>query len=186
MKKWLFLWTATVLILSGCNADGTIKDQQPSVKNETADPSNQTDQSATPQLPEGLTEEPDPTYAIGSNATILTDQSRDMHRAEAVIVGAYNTTAYAVSYKPTNATDDVWNHKWVIKEELTPSDSTNLEPGHQVTLHTDRIQGMEGAKATIESSQQTTVYMVNFVPTNGEDEVINYQWVTEQELSTTE
>ena len=45
------------------------------------------------------------------------------------------------------------------------------------------MEGMNGATATIESVEDTTVYMIDFEPTTGEDMVRNHKWVTEDELS---
>jgi hypothetical protein len=42
---------------------------------------------------------------------------------------------------------------------------------------------MKGATAEIDSAEKTTVYMVDFTPTTGGEEVKNHQWVTESELS---
>ena len=42
---------------------------------------------------------------------------------------------------------------------------------------------MQDATATIESAEDTTVYMVDFEPTTGEEMVRNHKWVTEAELS---
>ncbi len=45
------------------------------------------------------------------------------------------------------------------------------------------MDGMKGATATIDSAEKTTVYMVDFVPTTGGEEIKNHKWVTESELS---
>lgn len=42
---------------------------------------------------------------------------------------------------------------------------------------------MKGAKATIDSAEKTTVYMVDYEPTTGGDPVKNHMWVTGSELS---
>lgn len=41
---------------------------------------------------------------------------------------------------------------------------------------------MKGATAEIESAEQTTVYMVDYTPTDGGEVVTNHKWVTEEEL----
>ncbi|MBM7634269.1 hypothetical protein JOD17_003371 [Geomicrobium sediminis] len=45
------------------------------------------------------------------------------------------------------------------------------------------MPGMKGATAVIESAVKTTVYMVNYTPTTGEEEVKNHKWLIESELS---
>ena len=45
---------------------------------------------------------------------------------------------------------------------------------------------MDGVTAKIDSAEQTTVYMVDFTPTTGGEEVKNHKWVTESELSPAE
>lgn len=42
-----------------------------------------------------------------------------VYGAKATIVGAYDTTAYAVTYTPTTGGPVVKNHKWVIESELS-------------------------------------------------------------------
>lgn len=74
------------------------------------------------------------------------------------------------------------NHKWVIQEEIKDAGNKQLKPGSEVTLEADHMKGMKGAKATIDSAEKTTVYMVDYTPTGGK-KVKNHKWVTEDELS---
>ncbi|WP_425590648.1 YdhK family protein [Guptibacillus hwajinpoensis] len=139
--------------------------------------------SGSSEVPEGLKKAEDPTYPEGSKALIETDHMAGMKGAEATITGAFETTSYAVSYKPTNGGDPVENHKWVIHEELNQPDSHPLTPGTEVTLEASHMKGMKGAKASIDSAYQTTVYMIDYMPTTGGEKVTNHKWVTEEELS---
>lgn len=134
------------------------------------------------QIPEGLKESTDPKFPIGSTAVIHADHMEGMNGAEATIVGAYDTTVYTVSYTPTNGGEPVSNHKWVIHEELEGAGEKPLEPGDQAKIIADHMEGMNGATATIDSAEETTVYMVDYTSTTGE-EVTNHKWVTESELS---
>jgi len=77
----------------------------------------------------------------------------------------------------------VENHKWVIQEEIKDAGDETLESGTEVTVEADHMVGMDGATAEIDSSEQTTVYMINYTPTTGGEEVTNHKWVTEDELS---
>jgi hypothetical protein len=45
------------------------------------------------------------------------------------------------------------------------------------------MNGMEGAKAVIDSAEPTTVYMVDFLSKTDGQAVKNHKWVTESELS---
>ena len=142
--------------------------------------------SSTGEVPEGLEEAENPTYEVGSQAMIETDHMEGMKGAEATIVGAYDTTVYTVSYTPTTGGEEVTDHKWVIHEELENPDDAPLEEGTEVTMNAEHMKGMDGAVAKIDSAEETTVYMVDFVPTTGGEEVTNHKWVTESELSPVE
>lgn len=127
-----------------------------------------------------------PTYEVGSQAIIESDHMEGMQGAVATIDGAYNTTAYTVSYTPKNGGDPVENHKWVIHEELENPAEAPLEPGTQVTINASHMEGMDGVTAEIDSAENTTVYMVSYTPANDGEKVSNHKWVTESELSPTE
>ena len=137
------------------------------------------------EIPEGLLAAENPTYRIGDIVTINSDHMTGMQGAEATIVGAFDTTVYEVSFNPTNGDPRVTNNQWVIKEEIAEAKDVEepLEPGTEVTLEASHMEGMQGATATIESSEVTTVYMVDLDPTTGEEMVRNHKWVTEAELS---
>lgn len=132
-------------------------------------------------VPEDLTEAENPTYPVGSNAIIRTDHMMGMDGAEATITGAYNTTVYTVSYTPENG-EPVEDHKWVVHEELENPGEEPLNPGDEVVLLASHMEGMEGSTATIDSAEETTVYMVDFVTTDTNEQVSNHKWVTEAEL----
>lgn len=112
-----------------------------------------------------------------------TDHMEGMKGAEATIVGAFDTTVYTISYTPTTGGEKVTNHKWIIHEEIKNASDKPYRPGDEVIVEADHMDGMEGAKAVIDSAQQTTVYMVDYTSTTGEEQVKNHKWVTESELS---
>lgn len=140
------------------------------------------DMSGSGEVPENLKVAENPTFEVGSQAIIETDHMEGMKGAEATIVGAYDTTVYTVSYTPTTGGERVEDHKWVIHEELREPQSAPLEPGTEVVLTAEHMEGMEGATAEIDSAEETTVYMVDYTSTTG-DKVTNHKWVTESELS---
>ncbi|MFC4696264.1 YdhK family protein [Enterococcus aquimarinus] len=135
------------------------------------------------EIPEGLKEAENPTYNVGETATITDGHMEGMERAEATIVGAFDTVAYEVSYDPTNGGPREENHKWVIHEEIADAGEEPFEPGDEVTLEANHMEGMEGATATIDDAKSTTVYMIDYQPTTGGEEVKNHKWVTDSELS---
>lgn len=139
--------------------------------------------SSSGEVPEALQEAENPAFAPGSKVIIQEGHMEGMKGAEATISGAFDTTVYAVTYTPTGGGEPVENHKWVIHEELADPGEAPLEPGTEVTLKASHMEGMEGATATIDSAKETTVYMVDFIPTNSDLEVKNHKWVTEDELS---
>jgi len=137
------------------------------------------------EIPEGLEEAENPTYSVGDRVTIQTDHMEGMEGATGTVVGAFDTVAYEVTYEPTNGDSIVENHKWVLKEEI-PEARNQEEPlseGTEVTLEASHMDGMEGVTATIDSAEETTVYMLDFQPTDGGEMIENHKWVTEDELS---
>jgi hypothetical protein len=142
--------------------------------------------SGTEEVPEDLKVKENPTYEVGSQAIINAEHMTGMKDAEATIVGAYDTTVYTISYTPTNGGKKVENHKWVIQEEIDNAGEEPLEPGTKVTIDAEHMTGMEGANATIDSAEKTTVYMVDYTSTTDGEKVTNHKWVTESELSVKE
>lgn len=142
--------------------------------------------SSSGEVPEDLEEADNPTYEVGSQAMIEAEHMPGMDGAEATISGAFDTTIYTVSYTPANGGDPVEDHKWVVHEEFENPGETPMEPGDESTMNASHMEGMEGATATIDSAEETTVYMVDFVTTDTEEEVQNHKWVTESELAPAE
>ncbi len=182
-NKWTLsaLSIVAAVMMGACNAE----DAAPADTNEQMDHGDShagMDHSSSGEVPDGLEEAANPMYEVGSQAIIETDHMDGMMGAEAKISGAYDTTAYAVSYTPEGGGDPVQNHKWVIHEELENAPDAPFNAGDEVVLDADHMKGMDGAKATIDSAEQTTVYMVDFDMENGE-RIANHKWVTEDELS---
>lgn len=181
MKKRIALISAVALllavVLSACGGNQTPSEEG----QEGMDHSEMNHTSG--ELPEGLKEAQTPKFPVGSQAVILDDHMPGMKGATATIVGAYETTVYAVSYVPTTGGEKVTNHKWVIHEEIENAGEQPFAKGDEVTLMADHMEGMSGATATIDSAEQTTVYVVDYTPTTGGDPVKNHMWVVESELS---
>ncbi|QHT47864.1 YdhK family protein [Bacillus sp. SB49] len=191
--KWMKMLVLSAVVLVGLAACGNDDSGQDEKKDQEATDTQQMsheeksghesmDHSGSGEVPDDLKEAEDPTFAVGSKAMITADHMPGMDGAEATVVGAYDTTAYIVSYEPTDGGERVTDHKWVIHEEIEGHNDQTFEPGEEVTLRADHMPGMDGAKATIESKEATTVYMVDYVPVDGGEEVTNHKWVTESEL----
>ena len=137
------------------------------------------------EIPEGLQEAENPTYSVGDKMTIQTNHMEGMEGATGTVVGAFDTVAYEVTYEPTNGDAIVENHKWVLKEEIPEARNQDepLSEGTEVTLEARHMEGMEGVTATIDSAEETTVYMLDYQSTDGGEMVKNHKWVTEDELS---
>ncbi|WP_053217067.1 YdhK family protein [Virgibacillus senegalensis] len=138
------------------------------------------------EIPKDMKEAENPKYEAGSKAIIQDGHMAGMKGAVATIVGAYETTVYAVSYDPVSGGERVENHKWVVHEELKESDQEPFQPGSKVTLEANHMEGMAGAHAVVETAEQTTVYVIDYVPQDGGDKVTNHLWVTEEELAPAE
>ncbi|MFX3637318.1 MAG: YdhK family protein [Candidatus Pristimantibacillus sp.] len=188
MKKKLVLLGVSamvVFVLSGCginseNPENTSQNDRNSMSNASMNGMNH---SSSGDVPVDLNEATNPTFQVGSQAIINAEHMAGMSGAKAMIVGAYSTTAYSVSYTPTTGGEKVTDHKWVIHEEIKNAAEKPYQPGEEVVLQADHMNGMNEVKATIDSAEQTTVYMVDYTSTTDGEKVINHKWVTESELS---
>lgn len=177
----LLIFMSLLLVLGACGNANNNDPESPENAGET-DHGNM-EHTGFGEVPKGLKEAKNPTYGVGTQAIIESDHMAGMKGATAKIVGAYDTTVYTISYTPTNGGEVVKNHKWVIHEDLQNAGEAPLKPGTEVVVNADHMEGMKGATAEIDSAEKTTVYMVDFTPTTGGEEVKNHQWVTESELS---
>lgn len=166
-----------VLLFYGCSSAEENSDKESS---QTAQHEHQ--ETGSPEIPEGLEPAANPKYKEGSQVILKADHMEGMDGAEATVLNAFDTIAYQVTYTPTTGGEPVKNHKWVIQDEIKDAGSEMLEKGTEVTLEADHMEGMKGAKATIESAENTTVYMVDYQPTTGGEMVTNHKWVTEEEV----
>ncbi|MEK4350650.1 hypothetical protein BSK65_20890 [Paenibacillus odorifer] len=174
MKKQLYLFIiAAALTLSACGNDNSYGNK---IMEDTS-------HSSSSDVPENLKVAENPTFKIGSKAIIQADHMEGMKEATATIVGAFDTTAYIVSYRPATGGFPVTNHKWIIHEEIKKAADKPYESGSEVVMEADHMKDMKGATAQINAAEQTTVYMIDYTPTTGGDKVKNHKWVTEDELS---
>ena len=132
-------------------------------------------------VPSSMKDAANPKFPVGSNVILLPDHMKGMKGAKAQVVGAFDTTIYEVSYKPKTGGPMVKNHRWVVQEELKDT-KTVANEGDTVILNADHMDGMMGAEAKVDKSIKGTVYVVNYTPTDGQEEVKNHMWVTEDEM----
>ncbi|GAB3081092.1 YdhK family protein [Corynebacterium aquatimens] len=130
--------------------------------------------------PEGMVMAENPAYPAGMKVQLDADHMPGMKGSPATIVGAYKTYTYAIDYTPVGGGEPVKNHKWVVQEEIEDAGSQRIPDGTVVTVLADHMKGMQGAKATVVSSTEETVYQVD-VQADGMT-MKNHKWVTESEI----
>ncbi|MFC4774711.1 YdhK family protein [Ruoffia tabacinasalis] len=141
------------------------------------------------RLPGNIKIEREPTYKVGDDVQINATHMPGMEGAQGTVVAAFDTTAYEISYTPTDDSEPVENHRWIVQEEIAEAADQEdvdapFEVGAEVTVEAYHMPGMEGATATIDAVNETTVYLVDYIDTESGEEVINHKWVTEDELAT--
>lgn len=182
----------TLFVLGACNNQTPSGDSNETLSNSTAISNDMNEMGSMSsemdemhhegEVPSGMVEASDPEFPVGTKVTVLTDHMPGMQDAQAEIVGAYDTTIYEVSFEPTTGGEKIMNHKWVVQEELEDP-KTIAKAGETVTLKADHMAGMNGAKATVEFALTDTVYVIDYVPTDGGEMVKNHMWVTSDEIS---
>ncbi|MGG0888733.1 DUF1541 domain-containing protein [Cytobacillus horneckiae] len=179
---------AAVLTLSACggNQDDAGPQEENDKNQQTEMDHSNMDHSSSGEIPDGLMDAENPTYPVDSKALIKDGHMAGMKGAEATIVGAYDTVAYIVSYTPEDSGERVENHKWIIHEEFPDAGEEPLQPGTEIETDADHMSGMDGAAVEIVSGEETTVYMIDYTPTDGSEKVENHKWVTEEELEAIE
>lgn len=138
------------------------------------------------EVPEGMKEAENPLYPVGSEVVIENDHMPGMKGAKGTVVGVYDTTAYEVTYDDTETGETVANHKWVVHEELKDAQDEPYQVGDEVVLEAEHMAGMKGATATVDSAENTNMYMVTYTDTETGETVENHKWMSEDELSPAE
>ncbi|OFN37966.1 hypothetical protein HMPREF2562_10085 [Corynebacterium sp. HMSC077G07] len=131
--------------------------------------------------PEGMIAADNAKFPVGSEVQVLADHMPGMKGAEGKVVGVFNTTTYSVSYTPTDGSEPVKDHRWVVHEELENPGEAPLADGSEITINAEHMAGMKGAKGTVDYSTQEPVYMVD-IDDDGMT-MKNHKWVTESELA---
>lgn len=171
---------SVAVVLAGCAGDNADEDSPAGSSQEHGEHGGMDHPADGGPVPEGMTEATDPAYPVGTEVTLAADHMEGMDGATATIVGAYDTYTYAVDYTPTTGGDPITDHRWVVQEELADAGDERLADGTEVTLAAAHMDGMDGATATVASSTEETVYVVDFEA--GGMTMTNHKWVVESEI----
>ncbi|MBN6750376.1 YdhK family protein [Micrococcus luteus] len=174
------------LVLTGCSTGGDQDQATPSTTSQHEGHGSSSDSGGMEHpmdggpAPEGIETAASPTYPVGTEVRLTADHMEGMDGADATITGAYDTYTYAVNFTPTTGGEPVKDHKWVVQQEIKDAGEERLADGTEVTLEAAHMEGMKGAKATIASSTEETVYMVDY-DSDGMT-MTNHKWVVESEI----
>ena len=191
MRKHLMTTVAAgvlggALVFTGCSTGGDQDQGTPSTTSQHEGHGSSSDSGGMEHpmdggpAPEGIETAASPTYPVGTEVTLTADHMEGMDGANATIAGAYDTYTYAVDFTPSAGGEPVKDHKWVVQQEIKDAGDERLADGTEVTLEAEHMEGMEGAEATIASSTEETVYMVDY-ESDGMT-MTNHKWVVESEL----
>ena len=191
MRKHLMTTVAAgvlggALMFTGCSTGGDQDQGTPSTTSQHEGHGSSSDSGGMEHpmdggpAPEGIETAASPTYPVGTEVTLTADHMEGMDGANATIAGAYDTYTYAVDFTPSAGGEPVKDHKWVVQQEIKDAGDERLADGTEVTLEAEHMEGMKGAKATIASSTEETVYMVDY-ESDGMT-MTNHKWVVESEL----
>ena len=174
------------LVFTGCSTGGDQDQGTPSTTSQHEGHGSSSDSGGMEHpmdggpAPEGIETAASPTYPVGTEVTLTADHMEGMDGANAMIAGAYDTYTYAVDFTPSAGGEPVKDHKLVVQQEIKDAGDERLADGTEVTLEAEHMEGMKGAKATIASSTEETVYMVDY-ESDGMT-MTNHKWVVESEL----
>lgn len=146
---------AAVVILSGCGAGGGGTDGSSSPSHPVQSTQESSGSVAHGHAMDGgpaqeaVKQAVDPRYPVGAEVILKADHMPGMMNAPATISGAFQTTAYAVDYTPTDGGQAIKDHKWVVQEELQGAREQRLAVGRTAVMMADHMPGMKGATATI-------------------------------------
>ncbi|MCV7719736.1 YdhK family protein [Micrococcus luteus] len=174
------------LVFTGCSTGGDQDQATPSTTSHHEGHGSSSDSGGMEHpmdggpAPEGIETAASPTYPVGTEVTLTADHMEGMDGANATIAGAYDTYTYAVNFTPSTGGEPVKDHKWVVQQEIKDAGEERLADGTEVTLEAEHMEGMKGAKATIASSTEETVYMVDY-ESDGMT-MTNHKWVVESEI----
>lgn len=131
-------------------------------------------------LPTNLKAAENPKYPVGTAIMLEATHMSGMKGAQGTVAAVYDTKVYEVTYQPTNGGQKVTGHKWLTKDDF--KDMKDHKKGDKVTLESDHMPNMKGAKATITKVEDGPAYAVNYQPTTGGNMVMNHKYLVESEI----
>ncbi len=69
-----------------------------------------------------------------------------------------------------------------VPEGLANAEDPTYPVGSKAVIQANHMGGMDGAIATIHGAYDTTVYIVTYTPTSGEEKVEDHKWVIHEEI----
>src|SRR5699024_12645854 len=104
------LLTAVGLVLAACGTDDGSSEDGGEMDHA------EMDHSSTGEVPDDLSRAENPEYPVDSQELINAEHMKGMDGAEATVTGAFDTTAYSVTYTPTPGGEPVENNTWLSPE----------------------------------------------------------------------
>lgn len=71
-------------------------------------------------------------------------------------------------------------------DNLKKAENPKYPVGTNIVLTTDHMEGMKDATGTVSGVYDTTVYAVDYTPSDGGEEVKNHKWVIKEEFEDSE
>lgn len=69
-----------------------------------------------------------------------------------------------------------------LPDGMQTTDKAKFKKGDKVTVNSDHMKGMKGAKGVVKAAYKTHVYEVTYKPKDGKKEVKNHKWVVNEEI----
>ncbi|MFC4800074.1 DUF1541 domain-containing protein [Neobacillus sp. GCM10023253] len=69
-----------------------------------------------------------------------------------------------------------------VPKGLKVKENPTYKVGSKAIIHTEHMEGMDGAEATIAGAYDTMAYAVTYTPTTGGEKVKNHKWVVQEEI----
>lgn len=131
----------------------------------------------------GSREAENATFPVGTEVILAHEHFPGAAGSQALVTGAFDEIAYAVSFQPGAAGFPFeYAHRWIMHTELWGwQDNEIFEPGTIVMLYTDHFPGSRFQIGIIEYYEIGTTYMLDLVTRYGLP-VWDHQWFTESEI----
>ncbi|MCL1935212.1 MAG: DUF1541 domain-containing protein [Defluviitaleaceae bacterium] len=132
---------------------------------------------------EGSTHHPNPTFPVGTPVILAHEHFPGAAGSQAVVTGAFDEIAYAVSFQPgAPGFPFEYAHRWIMHTELWGWENVEVfEPGTVVMLDTDHFPGSRYQIGIVEYYERGTTYQLDGTTRYGLP-FWDHQWFTESEI----